>query len=94
MEDNLDLNDVVLLDDTGAQTHFAHVLTFVYEGERYVAMEPVEEGTDVENEEEAEIMLFHIVQENGEDVYESIENEILQNEVFEEFLAIINEDEE
>lgn len=94
MEENLDLNDIVLVDDAGEEVHFAHILTFVYEGERYVAMEPIDEDTDVENEEEAEVMLFHIVQEDGEDVYEPIDNEILQNEVFEEFLSLIEEEDE
>lgn len=94
MEENVSLDDIVLVDDTGEEAHFAHILTFVYEGERYVAMEPVTEDTDVENEEEAEVMLFHIAQENGEDVYESIDNEILQNEVFDEFLSLMEEQEE
>lgn len=94
MENGLDMDDIVLLDDNGEEAHFAHIMTFVYEGERYVALEPIGEDTDLEEEEEAEVVLFHIIQDKGEDVYESIDNEILQDEVFEEFLRLVDEEDE
>ncbi len=94
MENNIDLDDIILLDENGEETHFAHILTFLYEGERYIALEPLEENTDRENEEEAEVVLFRIAKEKDEDVYESIDNEILQNEVFDEFLRLMDEEAE
>ena len=94
MENNLDLDDIVLIDDNGEEAHFAHIMTLSYEGERYVALEPVSEDTDLDEEEEAEVVLFHVVTQKDEDVYESIENEILQNEVFDEFLRLIDEEDE
>ncbi len=94
MEKEIDLDDIVLVDDNGEEAHFAHVLTFLYENERYVALEPVDEERDVTNEDEAEVVLFHIVKDKDEDVYESIDNEILQNEVFEAFLSMMDDEDE
>ena len=90
MEERLD--DVILVDEEGEQSRFAHVLTFLYEGKRYVALEPLE--GEEEDAEEAEIVLMEARQENGEDVYEPIQNEILLDEVFAEFLDLIEEKEE
>ena len=39
MEERLD--EVVLLDENGEAARFSHVLTFLHEGERYVALEPI-----------------------------------------------------
>lgn len=94
MENDLNMDDIVLIDDNGEEAHFAHLMTFSYEDERYVALEPISEDTDLDEEEEAEVVLFHISQDKGEDVYESIDNEILQNEVFDEFLRLVDEEDE
>jgi len=87
------LDDIILLDEDGQEGHFAHVLTFLYEGGRYIALEPIEEGGDYD-EEEAEIVLFRIVSDEEGDVYEPIDNEILLQEVFDEFLSLMEEQEE
>ena len=48
---------------------------------------PVEESDD----DEAEIVLLRIDKTPDGDVYSPIENDILQNEVFEEFLDLMDE---
>ncbi len=78
---------IVLLDEGGEPARFAHVLTFIYEGARYVALVPEEEADD----DEAEVMLLRIEERDGEDVYVSIENEVLLDEVFNEFLDLMDE---
>ncbi|MCE5235926.1 MAG: DUF1292 domain-containing protein [Eubacteriales bacterium] len=82
-------DEVVLLDENGSEGRFSHVLTFLYEGERYVALEP--EDADGESDAEAEIVLLRVVSENGEDTYVSIDNEALLDEVFDEFLSLMDE---
>lgn len=78
---------IVLLDERGEQTRFEHVLTFFYEGARYVALVPEEEaGSD-----EAEVILLRIEEKDGADVYVSIDNEVLLDEVFGEFLDLMEE---
>lgn len=87
--DQMHVNDeVVLLDENGSEERFLHVLTFLYEGERYVALEPANQDDD---EEEAEVIILRVVNEDGQDTYVSIDNEILLDEVFDEFLTLMDE---
>ena len=88
MEERFD--EVVLLDENGEEARFSHILTFLYEGERYVALEPIEEGAE-QPEEEAEIVLMHIVRGEDGDTYQPVENEVLLDEVFGRFLELIDE---
>ena len=74
-------------DENGEEASFVHVLTFVYEGQKYVALEPVEQQDD----EEAEVVLLKVDTKDGQDYYNTIDNEILLNEVFNEFLDIVEE---
>lgn len=95
MEERFD--EVVLLDENGEEARFFHILTFLYEGERYVALEPVE--TDAEQsatgeEEEAEVVLMRIVRGEDGDTYQPVENEVLLDEVFGRFLELMDEMEE
>lgn len=81
-------NEVVLVDENGKEAKFDHVLTFLYEKERYIALLPLE---DVEGLEDNEVLFMHVVTENGEDKYESVDNDILLDELFEEFLRLVDE---
>ena len=89
MADSIHDDEVVLLDENGSEARFLHVLTFLYEGERYVALEPAD--AEEESEAEAEVVLLRVVSENGEDTYVSIDNEVLLGEVFDEFLSLMDE---
>lgn len=80
-------DEIVLLDENGEEASFVHVLTFVYEGQKYVALEPAEQQDD----EEAEVVLLKVDTKDGQDYYNTIDNEILLNEVFNEFLDIVEE---
>lgn len=80
-------DEIVLLDENGEEASFVHVLTFVYEGQKYVALEPAEQQDD----EEAEVVLLKVDNKDGQDYYNTIDNEILLNEVFDEFLDIVEE---
>lgn len=85
-EDELD--EVVLLDENGQEVRFDHLLTFYHEQEKYIALLPID---DVENIEEGAVILLHVVTKNDEDVYETIENEVLLEEVFEAFMELFEE---
>lgn len=89
--ENKEINDgfdeIVLLDENGEEARFVHVLTFAYEGQRYIALEPSEQQDD----DEAEIVLLRVDTKDGADYYSTIDNEILLNEVFQEFLDIVEE---
>ncbi len=103
MKDNKDTNkniidsigdDVALLDEDGRETVFEHILTFMYEGKKYVALSPEADEESAMDEDEAEVVIFSIEDENGEDVYRSVDNEVLLDEVFAEFLDLMDEIEE
>lgn len=82
--------DVVLLDEDGKENTFEHILTFMYEGKKYVALSPIADEESA-MDDEAEVVLFQITSENGEDTYVSIDNEVLLDEVFAEFLDLMDE---
>ena len=83
--------DVVLLDEDGKENTFEHILTFMYEGKKYVALSPIADEESAMDDDEAEVVLFQITSENGEDTYVSIDNEVLLDEVFAEFLDLMDE---
>lgn len=84
------LDDIVLLDEAGEPAHFEHILTFLYEKERYIALSPLMEGQE-QNEDEAEVILLKVEEHNGEETYVTIESEVLLNEVFDHFLELMDE---
>ena len=61
-------DEIVLLDENGEEASFVHVLTFVYEGQKYVALEPAEQQDD----EEAEVVLLKVDTKDGQDYYNTI----------------------
>lgn len=58
--------DVVLLDEDGKENTFEHILTFMYEGKKYVALSPIADEESAMDDDEAEVVLFQITSENGE----------------------------
>ena len=79
---------IELLDENETAVKFDLIMTFDYEGKRYAALLPVDE---VEGVEEDEVVLLEVVKDkNGED-YVTIDNPILLDEVFNEFLELFDE---
>ncbi len=79
---------VELIDENGSTVRFDLVMTFDYEGKRYAALLPVEE---VEGVGEDEVVLLEVVKDKGGENYVSIENPILLDEVFNEFIELFDE---
>ena len=81
-------HEVTLLDEDGKEVAFDHVMTFRHEGEKYIALLPLEK---VEGVGDDEVILMRIKEQNGEDVYETIDNPVLLDEVFNTFLELFEE---
>lgn len=79
---------VTLLDEQGKEVVFDLVVTFDYEGKRYAALLPVDKVDGVDDDA---VVILEVVKENGEEVYRTVENEILLDEVFNEFLELFDE---
>ena len=79
---------VELIDESGKTVAFDLVMTFDYEGKRYAALLPVDQ---VENVDDDEVVLLEIVKDKNGENYVTIENPILLDEVFQEFLDLFDE---
>ena len=79
---------VTLIDEQGKEVEFDLVATFDYEKKRYAALIPIDE---VENVDENEVVILEIVKTPDGEIYRPIENDVLLDEVFNEFLEILDE---
>ena len=79
---------VTLIDETGREVEFDLVATFDYEKKRYAALIPLD---DIDTVNEDEIVILEIVKDATGERYLPIENDILLDEVFNEFLDILDE---
>ena len=79
---------VTLLDENGKEVQFDLVMTFDYEGKRYAALLPMD---DVDGVADDEVVLLQIVREGGDETYRAIENPVLLDEVFNEFIELFDE---
>ncbi|HOF94986.1 MAG TPA: DUF1292 domain-containing protein [Clostridia bacterium] len=82
------VNEIQLLDEGGKEVNFDHLLTFYHEQEKYIALLPLDE---IQNVGEDEVVLLHVITKDDNDVYETIENEVLLEEVFSTFLELFEE---
>lgn len=79
---------VTLIDDNENEIQFDLVMTFNYEGKRYAALLPMD---PIENVGTDEVVLLEIIKENGIEHYINIDNPILLDEVFNEFIELFDE---
>ena len=79
---------VTLLDENGKEVQFDLVMTFDYEGKRYAALLPMD---DVDGVADDEVVLLEIVREGGDETDRAIENPVLLEEVFNEFIELFDE---
>ena len=69
---------VTLIDEDGNEVEFEHIDTVEYNGVTYLAFIPAE----VSIEEGAEVVVMQIVEENGEDLLEEVEDDEIADAVF------------
>lgn len=74
---------VTLLDADNNEVKFDVLMSFDYEGKRYVAMLPVD---TVEGVDDDEVIILEDVKAEG--ILKPIENPILLDEVFDEFMSL------
>lgn len=85
-------NIVELVDEDGMEAKFNHVMTLEYENESYVLLSPAEPMDDMEDDE---IVILRIDKdENGIDMYVSVDDDDVLENVFNKYLSIAEEDED
>ena len=79
---------IELVDESGNNVKFDLVMTFDYEGKRYAALLPIDE---VEHVEDDEVVLLEVVKDKSGDNFITIDNPVLLDEVFNEFIELFDE---
>ena len=88
---NMELDNLVeLTDEEGNTLKFEHVMTVEYKGDAYILLAPAEHMEDLADDE---VMILKIgTDDQGDDVYETVEDEAVLQAVFEEYLKIAEAD--
>lgn len=93
MSENQENNIIELVDENGETVQFDHLATLEHEGEYYIALMVLDEDHHQEDDE-GEVVIMKIAKdEGGEECYEYVEDEDLQEAVFEKFLQLMQEQE-
>lgn len=79
--------EVTFINDEGGEETFLHILTFNYEGGKYAALVPPEQV----DEDEPEVLFVKITRDSEGDAYIPVDNEVLLEELFEEFASLLDE---
>ena len=90
---DMEREDIVeLVDEDGNEVRFEHLMTLEHKGSAYICLVPVDPMEDVE---EDELVIMRIeTDEDGNDVYATIEDDAELDEVFEKYLEIAEADED
>lgn len=79
---------IELVDESGNIVKFDLVMTFDYEGKRYAALLPID---SVENVGDDEVVLLEVVKDKNGENFVTIDNPVLLDEVFNEFIELFDE---
>ncbi len=83
---------ITIIDDDGQEFELEVLDTMDYNGESYTAFLPADMD---ENDPDYGIIILRVVQdENGEDIFESIDDEAQLQDVYEHFMVLLFDDEE
>ena len=82
-------NIIELIDDeTGAPIRFQHLATIEHDGELYIALSEA----DAPEDGQCEVFIMQVAQEeDGTESYIQVEDEAVQQAVFDKFLQLVNE---
>lgn len=89
--EEMECDIITLVDKDGKDVDFYHVATIDYDDKWFVFLQPVEPMDDIADDE---VIIYELgTDENGDDKFIPIESEEYMNEVFNEYLRLVEEDE-
>ena len=92
MSENQDSSIIELIDENGQTVQFEHVATLEHEGAYYIALMLLDEDHSSEDDE-GELVLMKIdTDDKGEECYVAVEDEALQQVLFEKCMALLEEE--
>lgn len=84
---------IELIDENNEVVQFEHLLTLDFGDREYMVLLPMEEEDDIDTEE-GEVVILRVEQDDeGNDIYVSIEDEEELEEVFQAFLQVMAREE-
>ena len=93
MDENNEAIYVTISDDEGNEHELEFISRITVEGQDYVSFFPAD--VDPDSEEANEIIMFRVVEENGEELFEIIDDEDEAEKIYEKFCeSLFDEDEE
>lgn len=93
MEDGSDI--IELTDEDGVTSEFQYLVTLEHEGESYVVLMALDQEEDAKDDDEGEVVILKIEKDdNGEDIYESCDDEEVSEQVFNKFVKMLDEEED
>lgn len=93
-EEELPEGIIELTDEDGVTTQFEYLTTIDYQDDKYVVLMVLD--NEEQDDEEGEVLILKIEQDpdTQEDIYVSVDDEAVSQAVFEQFLAMMDEEEE
>ena len=93
-EEELPEGIIELTDEDGVTTQFEYLTTIDHEGELYVVLMVLDD--EESDDEEGEVLILKIEKdpETDEDIYVSVDDDVISQAVFDKFLAMMEEEEE
>lgn len=82
---------ITITDDEGNEFELEHLDTLEMDGETYMAFLPADMNED---DEDYGIILLKVIEENGEELFGSIDDEDELGRVYQKFMEILFDDEE
>lgn len=84
MSDDFGSTYITIVDDEGNQYELEHLDTIEYGDDLFMAFLPTEPGEN--GEPQTEMIILKVVEENGEELFESIDDDELLEKVYERFM--------
>lgn len=93
-EEELPEGIIELTDEDGVTTQFEYLTTIDYQDDKYVVLMVLD--NEEQDDEEGEVLILKIEQDpdTQEDIYVSVDDDAVSQAVFEQFLAMMDEEEE
>ena len=93
-EEELPEGIIELTDEDGVTSQFEYLTTIEYEGELYVVLMLLDD--EEQDDEEGEVLILKIEKdpETDEDIYVSVDDAAVSQAVFDQFVAMMDEEEE
>ncbi len=94
---------ITVTDEDGNEFELEHLDTLEYKGNIYMAFFPAVEGDEDENgefidvdpdDEEYGMVIMKVIEENGEELFSTLDSEEEEQEVYEQFMERLFADEE